>query len=135
MNISAAGIAFIESNEGYRADAYPDADGQSMGYGHHLLPGESFPDGVTPAEAEQLLERDLAPVEAWLSAYETTLSQNQFDACCDFGYNLGLGALQTMLAHGLADVPNQMPRWNHVRGVVSAGLAARRAKEVALWNS
>lgn len=132
MNISPAGIAFIEHNEGYSAHVYADAGGQSIGYGHHLLAGESFPDGITREEAQALLMKDLKPIEQYLSAFH--LNQNQFDALCDFGYNLGIGALAEMLGHGLNQVPAQILRWNHVGGVVNAGLTARRHAEAAMFS-
>lgn len=135
MKISAKGIAFIEANEGFRATPYSDNGKMAWGYGHDQKPGEAEPLFFTQAQAEALLLEDVAPIEAWLSEYETTLSQSQFDALCDFAYNLGLGALETMLKHGLAQVPAQIPRWDNVGGAPNAGLAARRAKEVALFNS
>lgn len=132
MNISPAGIAFIERNEGYSAHVYADAGGQSIGYGHHLLPGESFPDGITREEAQDLMMKDLQPIEQYLNAFR--LNQNQFDALCDFGYNLGIGALAEMLAHGLNQVPTQILRWNHVGGAVKPVLTARRQEEAAMFS-
>ena len=132
MNISPAGIAFIERNEGYSAHVYADAGGLSIGYGHHLLAGESFPNGVTRDEAQALMMKDLKPIEQYLSAFH--LNQNQFDALCDFGYNLGIGSLAEMLGHGLDQVPTQILRWNHVGGVVKEGLTIRRDEEAAMFS-
>jgi GH24 family phage-related lysozyme (muramidase) len=140
MKISAAGLDFIEDNEGFRPLPYLDNGTWAWGYGHDQKPGETKPlKPLTEGQAGALLIEDVAHLEAWLSNYETTLSQKQFDALVDFGYNAGLGALQTMLAHGLAEVPNQIPRWDFETiddvKVQSAGLAMRRAKEVTLFNT
>jgi lysozyme len=81
------------------------------------------------------LQQDVAAVEGAVNRLAPGVNQNQFDALVDFGFNLGVGALQTMLSHGLDQVPVQIPRWNHVNGQVSPGLTARRQAEVDLWNT
>ena len=131
MNISPTGIAFIESNESLILLPYNDNGKQAIGYGHDLLPGESYPEGITQEQAEALLFHDLVPIQTALaSLVPPDCTQNQWDALCDFGYNLGVGALKTMLGHGWDQVPVQIPRWNHINGQVAAGLTARRANEV-----
>lgn len=135
MTTSANGLAFICSNEGFSATPYYDNGKPCWGYGHDKRPGEAVPVSITQEDAQTLLMADVAPLEAFLSAHETTLNQNQFDALVDFGYNLGLGALETMLGHGLAAVPTQMLRWDYVDGAPDAGILARRQREVALFNS
>jgi len=136
MQISPAGTAFIAENEGFEAQVYNDNGKQAIGYGHDLRPGESFPNGVTEEEAGTLLDQDVALVEIVLAGIvPRSCTQNQWDALCDFGYNLGVGALKAMLAHGWDQVPMQILRWNHEDGTVSAGLTARRQKEVDLFNT
>jgi lysozyme len=140
VNISPAGIAFIEKNEGFVATAYDDNGHQAIGYGHDLLPGESYPNGITQAQAEALLLSDLELIQVTLAQLvPASCTQNQWDALCDFAYNLGIASLKTMLAHGWAEVPVQIPRWvyENVNGVetISAGLSARRAAEVRLFNT
>ena len=136
MQISDNGIRFIETNEGFSATVYGDVGHSAIGYGHDLLPGESFPMGVTEAQAEALLTEDVGKVEAALNPLiPATCTQNQFDALCDFGYNLGCGALKTMLAHGWDQVPEQMLRWDFVDGQPNAGVEARRAAEAQLFNT
>ena len=137
MTTSENGIQFIELNEGFSATAYNDNGKLAWGYGHDQQPGEAVPQALTQAEAEALLINDLATryepaVNALVPA---TCTQNQFDALCDFAYNLGVGDLKTMLAHGWDQVPVQIPRWDNVNGQPNAGLLARRNKEVALFNS
>jgi len=140
MQISPAGIAFIESNEGFAAQAYSDNGKPAIGYGHDITLGESFPDGITREAAAALLVHDLDLVELLLTqTVPPSCTQNQWDALCDSGYNLGVGALKMMLSHGWEQVPAQIPLWCHERidGVerVNAGLQARRAAEVQMFNS
>jgi GH24 family phage-related lysozyme (muramidase) len=140
MQTSPNGVALIESNEGFSAAVYLDEGKPCIGFGHDLQPGESFAEGVTRAEAEQLLEQDLA------SRFEPTLNrllpatatQNQYDACADFCYNEGPRNFATMIAHGWDQVPANMPKWCYAMkdGVetIDKDLRARRAAEVALFN-
>lgn len=137
MRISENGIAMIKRFEGFAAHVYNDVGHQAVGYGHDLQPGEEYPNGISQDEADLLLRKDLA------SRYEPTVSacvppectQNQYDSLCSFAYNLGTGALKTMLAHGWEFVPEQILRWNHVGGVENAALSARRQQEAALFKS
>ena len=137
MQTSEAGIAFIKSNEGFAAKVYNDVGKPAIGYGHDLQPGESYPEGISLDEADLLLRKDLAKrYEPFVNKMvPSDCTQGQFDALVDFCYNLGPANLQTMLNHGWADVPNQIPRWDRVSGAPNAGLAARRQAEVAMFAS
>lgn len=141
MNIDAAGLAFIEANEGYTPFPINDNGHPMWGYGHDRQAGEAAPvAGINQADAETLLEKDLAtrfePAVNQLIPPECT--QNQYNALCDFAYNLGVTAFATMMHHGWGQVPLQIPAWcwEHVDGVLqkSPGLETRRAAEVALFN-
>lgn len=139
MQISANGLAFIQTHEGFVDHVYLDVAGiPTCGIGHKLLPGEKFPDGLTLVQAQALLVKDLAFVQNALTArVPSSCTQNQWDALCDFGFNLGIGALGTMLAHGWDQVPAQILLWDkaHVKGVLTVipGLQARRQAELALF--
>jgi lysozyme len=139
MKTSPAGLALIESSEGFRPLPYKDVAGiLTVGYGHKIKPGEDFSAGLTEAQAQALLQSDLVPVEnALAELVPESCTQNQYDALADFGLNLGIGALETMLAHGWAAVPSQMPRWAFARvnGVETLvpGLVARRAAELRMF--
>ena len=142
MELSAAGLALIKLFEGFRSTVYLDAHGfPTIGYGHKLLAGESFPDGVTEAQATTLLEGDVGDAEQAVSRLvHVTLSQGQFDALVDFCFNLGQGRLaeSTLLAdlnEGQYDAAGQqILLWDHVGAQVNAGLKARRQAEFQLWN-
>jgi lysozyme len=135
MQTSVRGIQFIAKNEGFSSTVYDDAGHRAIGYGHDLLPSESFPDGITEDQGLDLLGKDVARIEPFLNDMATGLNQNQFDACVDFAYNLGLGSLRTLLGHGIDQVPDQLPRWVNVQGKPSLGLVARRQAEIELWNT
>jgi GH24 family phage-related lysozyme (muramidase) len=137
MQTSKNGIVFIKANEGFAAEVYTDNGKQAIGYGHDLLPGEEYPDGITEQEADTLLRKDLRErfEPAVNAVIPATCSQNQFDSLCDFCFNLGPGALRTMVAHGWEQVPDQMLRWNYSGGKPSPALLERREKEVQMFNS
>ncbi len=143
MQTSEKGIAFLKQNEGFVDHVYDDNGKPAIGYGHDLLPGESFPNGIDEPGADQLLrKKDLPKFESAVHTQipqDVTPTQNQFDALVDFVYNLGPGPLATMMHHGWQQIPTQIPAWcyKHVKGVAvkDSGLVARRTKEVLLFLS
>ena len=137
MTTSENGYNLIKSSEGFTSVHKLDAQGkQSIGYGHDILHGESFPEPIIEAQAEGLLQSDVDKIESALSCLVPSIcTQNQWDALIDFGYNLGIGALKEMIGHGWDQVPNQMLRWDHQGKVVVKGLLARRLREVQLFNT
>lgn len=113
---SPAGIAFLQSNESCVLHPYPDK-GASIGWGHHLRPGDALY-GPTQAviarglvgtalaaalaacgtwtqdEADAQFVRDIRPCEGCVnSCVNVPITQAQFDALVDFSYNEGIGAL------------------------------------------
>ena len=141
MQTSENGIAFIKANEGFTAKPTNDNGHLMWGYGHDQRAGEAISDlGITLPEADALLAADLSEYfEPHVTALAPWANQNQFDALVDFAYNEGPAALAVMLHHGEGEVTRQMAAWcyEHVNGVlqVSPGLAARRAKEIALYGT
>ena len=144
MQTSTKGQQLIQSMEGLTLTIKPDNKGPKIGYGHDLTPAEidngTFDDGITPGEAYRLMLEDLAAqVEPAVNRLAPWANQNQFDALADFCYNEGAAHLATMLHHGEAQVPTQMPAWVYaaINGVETklAGLVRRRAAEVALFQT
>lgn len=143
MELSAAGLALVQQSEGFRSRVYLDARGlPTIGYGHRLLPSDSFPDEVTEAQAAEILRHDLRQSEqAVQRLVRVPLAQGQFDALVDFCFNLGQGRLaaSTLLADlnagRYAAAAEQLLLWDHAGAEENAGLRTRRQAEFHLWHS
>jgi len=146
MEVSRAGIAEISRSEALRLTPYLDQAGYpTIGYGHKILPGESFGEGISPARADELLAKDLSSATAAVnSLVKVPLEQPQFDALVSLTFNIGAPALRssTLLrllnAGDYAGAQAQFGVWNKVRqgGVLveSRGLDKRRAQEAGLFG-
>jgi lysozyme len=143
MVISVRGLALLKQSEGFCSRPYKDAAGYpTVGYGHKIRTGETFPDALTMADAELMLEADLLYVYAVIKRLVTVpLTQGQFDALVDFVYNLGGGRLadSTLLrdlnAGNYDAAADQLERWDHAGGIELPGLQKRRAAEFTLWHA
>jgi lysozyme len=143
MQLSAAGLDLIKRSEGFRSHTYLDVAGiATIGYGHRLLPGESFPNGISEVQAEQILAGDMLQSEQAIRRLaRVPLTQGQFDALVDFCFNLGAGKLvaSTLLKElntGQYEAAReQLLRWDHVGTQENAGLKARREAEFQLWGN
>ena len=129
----------IKGCEGCKLAIYDDLNGHpTIAWGHKLTPAEiasaAYTEGMTQDEADALFLADLAPVESQVDALGHW-TQGQFDALTSFNYNLGITNTKTMLGHGIALVPTEIPYWCHAGGKIAPGLVKRRAQEVAWWNS
>ena len=137
--INSEGLALIKQWEGVRLDAYLCPAGVwTIGYGHTRTAVEGM--AITEAEAEALLQQDLALFEAEVArAVDVDLTDNQFAALVSWAYNIGTGAMRRSslirkLNAGEYDaVPGELARWNKVQGKVVKGLSNRRAAEAGLW--
>ena len=142
MKMSAAGLRLLKASEGFRSATYRDVAGlETIGYGHRLRPGESFPSGITQQQAEAILAADLDGAEASvLRLVKAPLSQGQFDALVDFVFNLGAGRLaaSTLLkdlnAGSYEAAASQLRLWDHVGAQENAGLKARREAEFQMFT-
>jgi len=143
MNLSEAGLLLLRRSEGFRGMVYSDIAGfRTIGYGHRLLPGETFPNGITLAIAEQILAKDVAIAEANVARLvKVPLTQGQFDALVDFVFNLGSARLasSTLLrylnAGNYDGAANQLLAWDHAGETKVAGLTKRRGAEYALFTT
>jgi lysozyme len=145
MQVSPNGIALTESMEGLSLTSYPDpgsgAEPWTVGYGHtgqDVMPGMT----ITQAQAQAFLQEDLArAAQAVNGLVHVVLNQNQFDALCDFVFNVGAGnfrsstLLRLLNAGNYAGAANQFAVWNLSGGHILPGLVARRAAETALFNT
>jgi lysozyme len=142
MRLSQTGLALLKQSEGFRPHTYKDVNGlATIGFGHRLLAGESFPNGITELEATRLLVNDIQTAEqAVVRLVKVPLAQGQFDALVDFCFNLGCGRLSSstllkVLNTGrYHDAAEQLLRWDIAAGDVNKGLKERREAEFTLWN-
>lgn len=149
MKTSPTAVSQIAAFEGCRLVPYNDLAGNAtVGYGHliHLGPltGAELP-LADEAAALTLFAQDLdRKAECYVLSFVTVvLNQSQFDALVSFTFNLGPGALRTLLsASGLNsglyhNVPPHLVLYNKARvnGVlaVEPGLTKRRQWEARLF--
>lgn len=143
MQLSEEGLALIKRSEGFRSTQYLDVAGiATIGYGHRVLPGESFPGPIDEAQAAAILARDVSIAEqAVARLVHVVLAQCQFDALVDFVFNLGGGRLaeSTLLknlnAGNYQAAAHQLLMWDHSGAKEIAGLKARREAEHRLWST
>lgn len=147
-DVSQNGLLFIARNEGCVLHPYNDGGGSkgnaTIGVGHLIHMGpfteqdvERYKD-FTQAEADALLHTDAAQVVYAVRALPAHLTQPQFDALVDLGFNCGAGALTGNITAGLREsdialVTSTILEYVHAGGVVLPGLVARREREVALF--
>ncbi|MGA3132969.1 MAG: lysozyme [Terracidiphilus sp.] len=143
MKLSAEGLELIKRFEGFRSQQYTDVAGfLTIGYGHRIVPPESFPNGVSEPQATAILATDVSEAErAVARLVKVVLTQSQFDALVDFCFNLGAGRLakSTLLralnASRYDAAAEQLLVWDLAGGEVNLGLKARREAELRLWKS
>lgn len=140
MHTSRAGLELIKQFEGLRLIPYIDIAGfKTVGYGHRLLPGETYT-SITEQQADDILARDVLIAESAVNRLVTVpLSQGQFDALVDFVFNLGGGRLasSTLLidlnASKYDAAAHQLLSWDHAGGHEVEGLKRRREGEYQSW--
>lgn len=141
-HITQDGIDLIKRFEGFSATVYICPAGYpTIGYGHLVREAERYEQGITEAEAEDLLRRDVHEAEsAVLRLIDVPLTDGQFDALVSFTFNLGAGALQRSTlrrkvnrqAH--SEVPEQFMRWAWAGGRKLDGLIRRRECEALIYS-
>jgi lysozyme len=142
LTYSPQGYALTKKFEGLRLTAYQDQTGLwTIGYGH-TGPDVHSRLTITEAQADTLLEADIAKAAACVHrAVTAPLGQNHFDALVDFVFNLGCDRLHgsTLLRHinaGEFDLAApQFLLWDHAASAVVPGLLARRKAERSLFQS
>ena len=135
-------IDMVKKFEGLRLQPYQDCIGHNtVGWGHLVLPGEDFSNGITLEQAEALLQQDLQRTQEGLEdALDVILNDNQYSACLDFCFNLGCrtftqSTLCRLINQGEYDkASDEFPKWSHAGGHVIRGLLTRRIAEMDLFE-
>lgn len=85
-------VGFYRDNKFY---PYADSLGfQTIGYGHLITRGESYPNGITEAEAEALLDRDIQTAVHNVDTLNIWLPTDWRDFMVIMVFQLGLGGVQ-----------------------------------------
>ena len=134
--VSQAGRDFIKQQEQFSATPYNDGPGQSVGYGHQILPTDNFTYPMSFATANQVFDSDMAKVENVINSTVTSpLNQDQVDAIGDFIYRIGAGnwsksqLLADLNAGNYAAAATDFSHFVKTNGQVSSDLQARAGLE------
>jgi lysozyme len=140
--LSSEGLRMIAGLEGFSSTPYNDPPGSSkwsIGYGHQILPGESFAI-ISEETAREMLARDTnIAQDAVRRAIKVPLDAAQFDALTSFVYNIGVGAFFAGHVPGLINAGNfagaaeKMREYIHAGHAVSVALIARRQLEASAF--
>lgn len=122
----------------------------TFGIGHLIRSGEDFSSGLTEFAVMQIFAGDLVPVEEAIKKYVTMpLTQHQFDALVDFGFNEGTERLNPndtpsnpggnsaikLLNMGRYElVPEHLEAYCNSAGQHDPGLLNRRKAEGTVWG-
>jgi lysozyme len=141
MEYSKTGLLLTEQFEGCRLEAYQDVRGiWTIGYGHIFGVNANTPPCTMDQAAAWLAEDIQSAVGSVNRLVKTTLTQSEFDAICDFIFNVGVGnfAGSTMLKllnkGDYAGAASEFDRWDIAGGNVVAGLLRRREAEREEFN-
>lgn len=147
LETSEAGLSMIKQFEGFSQYAYADSKQWTIGYGVACDPSD-YPDGITKAEADELLRTSVEifenSVSRYANQYGISLSQNQFDALVSITYNLGTSWINPsyrfwmMLRNGIENytdnqIASALGVWCHVGKTISTGLIQRRITETRVF--
>lgn len=131
---------FSEASGGPRLKAYWDPTGKlwTIGYGHTRNVKEG--DTCTPEQANAFLLSDVAAAVYAVKYYvDVELSQEQFDACVDLCFNIGIGNferstfLEYINSYNWQGAIDEFAKWDKSGGEVLPGLRSRRNAEMALF--
>lgn len=147
MNISDQGKEFTKSWEKFCSKPYFDIDGTAtIGYGSTYYPGGkrvTFQDlPITEEQASKMLDSVFIWIAGELNLLlKVSVTQNQFDALCDFIYNLGIEnfrsstLLRKLNTGDYQGASEEFTRWDMAGGKEVMGLLKRRQAEKGLFLS
>lgn len=144
MNLSAAGLDFIKRHERFIDHVYDDGFGTpTIGYGHRVNQGESFPPVISMDQGLSILAADtLIAQNAVNSSVSVPLSQQQFDALVSLVFNWGVGNwrksshLKYLNAGDYGRTAQRISEHPITsKGKLAPGLVTRRQEEAAVFRS
>ena len=144
MDLSETGLNFIKQYERFIDHVYDDGYGNpTIGYGHKVQPGESWPEKITLEEGLALLALDTGIAQnAVNGSVKVPLTQGQYDALVSLVFNWGAGHwrksshLRYLNAGDYAATAKRISEFPITsKGVFSPGLARRRQEEARLFAS
>lgn len=124
----------------------PLPPGATIGYGHLVLAGEDFRNGISEVAATELLRHDIAVAESAVNNCITApLRQNQFDALVMLAYNIGADNFANSTVVKYINNPEYRSTiypslesawraWNRSGGRIMPGLRIRRDTEWKIFN-
>jgi lysozyme len=156
MKVSDKAIKVIKHHEGVRQRAYRcPARLWTIGVGHVLYPSQGamkfeLRDSVSLKpeddrqfsieEVDAILKSDLARFERGVEQFiPVQLTQNQFDACVSFAFNVGLGTLQRstfrqkVIRGDIEGAADELLKYCMAGGKPLKGLQNRRIDERAMF--
>lgn len=144
QHISDVGLNQIKKFEGLRLKAYLDIVGiPTIGYGTTMINGRPvrLDMVITESAATRYLEDDVDDFEDAVNRLvRGDLTQEQFDACVIFAYNIGVEGfrkstlLKKINQRDFDGAQIQFLRWNKAGGKVSNGLVNRRISEALMFG-
>lgn len=142
MQPSDKAYALIKAWESFRPTAYKPTkfDIWTIGWGHTV--GVKEGDTCDYATAQAWLVQDTADAVGMVNCnVKVPLTQNQFDACVSFAFNIelpftsGHGFITKLNAGDYTGAADEMLKWDTQKGRVIDGLEHRRKAERALFLS
>ena len=135
---SAAIVAAIGVNEGYRSQAYQDVVGVwTIGYGE--TKGVKKGDVTTKERAQVQLKLSVDEhTKGMIKCIKVPLYQHEYDAYASFTYNVGVGAfcrsglVKKLNAGDYEGACKELLKWDYAGGKRYSGLTRRRNEEMNL---
>lgn len=139
---SDVGVEALTGFEGYSPVVYKDSAGyDTIGIGHLIKKGEKFDIPMMPAEAAELLRKDIKPALGAVNRYsDVELFSHQADALTSFTFNVGSGTLKKSSVIRYVNeeehekVPPALRKYNKAGGKVVKGLVNRREMEAKMYE-
>lgn len=142
MKPSNNGLHLVKEFESCKLVAYDDLGGiPTIGWGHTY--GVHLGMTCTQADADGWLQEDYGHAVSTVNGLVIVeLTQGEFDALCDFVFNLGStnfahsSLLRLLNSGNYSAAALEFDKWDHVAGKVCQGLLRRREEETAEfdWN-